>query len=399
MYLQQPYRSPAKCCFRRRNRNTQSNLGRVFLLVFAMLAARPANAATLSDVKHIVIILKENHTFDNYFGLFPGAEGATVGVHEDRLIRLARAPVIASGDLPHLRADALRVWANGMMDDFSYPSGYAQYAERQIPSYWAYARKYVLADNFFSSVMGPSFPNHLFTIFGTSFGSVDNPRHSDGSSSRRWGCDSAPDVLVLMVDGYHGRPCWDDPTLIDEMDAAGISWKYYGVTTPKDGYYWTQVTSIRHIRFGPDWSNVVPWQKFVNDAKSGALPAVSWVSTDGLNSEHPPNDVRVGQAVTAAMIAAVQNGPDAASTVIFVSWDDYGGWYDHVPPRQVDATGYGIRVPLIIVSPFAKRGYVFHGESDFASFPKFIEEVFGLAPMGPRDAGAGDLLGAFNFSP
>jgi phospholipase C len=371
------------------------------LLAFAMFAACPANAATLRDVKHIVIILKENHTFDNYFGLFPGADGVSVGVYKNRLIPLARAPIIPAGDLPHLRRNALHAWDNGLMDDFSYPSGYAQYSERQIPTYWAYAHSYVLADNFFTSVMGPSFPNHLFTIFGTSFGSVNNPRDSDGSSipNYNWGCDSAPDVLVLMVDGSHSRPCWDVPTLIDEMDAAGVSWKYYGVTTPKDGYYWTEVAAIRHIRYGPDWSNVVPWRTFVNDAKRGALPAVSWVTTDGLNSEHPPNDVRVGEAVTAAMIAAVQNGPDAASTVIFVSWDDYGGWYDHVAPPQVDATGYGIRVPLIIVSPFAKRGYVFHGESDFASFPKFIEEIFALAPLGPRDANAGDLLGAFNFSP
>jgi len=372
----------------------------MLLLAFAVLSDCPANAATLRDVKHIVIILKENHTFDNYFGLFPGANGSTSGVYGDRLIPLARARVIPSGDLPHQRADALRVWDKGMMG-FSYPSAYAQYSERQIPTYWGYARTYVLADNFFSSVMGPSFPNHLFTIFGTSFGSVDNPRHPFRIFGEKWGwgCDSAPDVLVLMADGSHGRPCWDGPTLIDEMDAAGISWKYYGVTTPKDGYNFTEVASIRHIRYGPDWSKVVSWGEFVNDAERGALPAVSWVTTDGLNSEHPPNDVRVGQAVTAAMIAAVQNGPDAASTVIFVSWDDYGGWYDHVPPPHVDATGYGLRVPLIIVSPFAKRGYVFHGESDFASFPKFIEEVFKLKPMGVRDAGAGDLLGAFNFSP
>ena len=369
------------------------------LLAFAMLAACPANAASLRNVKHIVIILKENHTFDNYFGLFPGANGATFGVYENRLTPLVRAPVIPPGDLPHARADALRVWDNGMMDDFSYPSGYAQYSSRQIPNYWAYARTYALADNFFTSVMGPSFPNHLFTIFGTSFGSVNNPRHSDGPLSTRWGCDSPSDVQVLMVDGSHRRPCWDVPTLIDEMDAAGVSWKYYGVTTPKDGYYWTEVAAIHHIRYGPDWSNVVPWQEFVNDAKSGVLPSVSWVTTDFFNSEHPPSDVRVGQAVTVAMIGAVQNGPDAANTVIFVSWDDYGGWYDHVPPPQVDGTGYGIRVPLLIVSPFAKRGYVFHGESDFASFPKFIEEVFGLAPMGPRDANAGDLLAAFNFRP
>jgi len=373
----------------------------LFWLIAAALPAYPANAATLSDVRHIVIILKENHTFDNYFGLFPGADGTTIGVHEGTPVPLARAPVVPPSDLSHTRAAVLHAWDNGLLDAFMYPKAYAKYSESEIPAYWAFARSYVLADNFFTSVMGPSFPNHLFTIFGTSFGAVNNPRDNDGSSSPnyKWGCDSAPDVLVLMADGSHSRPCRDVPTLIDEMDAAGVSWKYYGVTTPKDGYYWTEVAAIHHIRYGADWSNVVPWQKFVNDAKSGVLPAVSWVTTDGFYSEHPPNDVRVGEALTEAMIDAVQNGPDAASTVIFVSWDDYGGWYDHVPPPQVDATGYGPRVPLIIVSTFAKRGYVFHGESDFASLPKFIEQVFGLGAMGPRDANAGDLLGAFNFSP
>ena len=365
-------------------------------LVVATLLAFPANAATLSDVRHIVIILKENHTFDNYFGLFPGADGSTTGMHEGTLLALTRAPVVPASDLPHRRADALRVWDNGLIDDFVYPGAYAQYSESEIPTYWAFARSYVLADNFFTSVMGPSFPNHLFTIFGTSFGAVNNPRHNDGKLSAQWGCDSTPDVTVLMEDGSHHRPCWDDRTVIDEMDDANVSWKFYGDT--KDGYAWTEVASIRHIRYGSDWSNVVPFQRFVRDAKSGALPAVSWVTTDFANSEHPPSDVRVGEALTEAMIDAVQNGPDAASTVIFVSWDDYGGWYDHVPPPQVDATGYGLRVPLIIVSPFAKRGYVFHGESDFASLPKFVEQVFGLRAMGPRDASAGDLLGVFNFS-
>ena len=283
-------------------------------LVVAALPAYTANAATLRDVRHIVIILKENHTFDNYFGLFRGADGSTTGVHEGRLVPLTQAPVVPASDLPHRRADALRVWDNGLMDDFIYPSAYAQYSESEIPTYWAFARAYVLADNFFTSVMGPSFPNHLFTIFGTSFGAVNNPRHSDGTLSAQWGCDSTPDVTVLMEDGSRHRPCWDDRTVIDEMDDAHVSWKFYGDT--KDSYAWTEVASIRHIRYGSDWSNVVPFQRFVRDAASGALPAVSWVTTDFANSEHPPSDVRVGEALTEAMIDAVQNGPDAASTVI-----------------------------------------------------------------------------------
>jgi phospholipase C len=244
-------------------------------LVFVTLLASPANAATLNDVRHIVIILKENHTFDNYFGSFPGADGSTTGMHEGTLLPLVRASVSPARDIPHRRAAALHAWDNRLLDDFMYPNAYAQYSESEIPAYWALARSYVLADNFFTSVMGPSFPNHLFTIFGTSFGAVDNPRHSDGTLSAKWGCDSTSDV--------------------------------------------------RHICYGRDWSNVVYFQRFVRDAANGALPAVSWVVTDFANSEHPPSDVRVGEALSEAMVDAVQRGPDAASTVVFVSWDDYGG--------------------------------------------------------------------------
>lgn len=131
-------------------------------LVVAALPAYTANAATLRDVRHIVIILKENHTFDNYFGLFPGADGSTTGMHEGTLLALARAPVVPASDLPHRRADALRVWDNGLIDDFVYPGAYTQYSESEIPTYWAFARSYVLADNFFTSVMGRTFRTICF---------------------------------------------------------------------------------------------------------------------------------------------------------------------------------------------------------------------------------------------
>ena len=150
----------------------------VVLFLLPVLSVPPAHTATLSDIRHVVIILKENHTFDNYFGSFPGADGATSGRRGDRITRLSEAPIIPPADLPHGRGAAVSAWDGGEMDDFTYPLAYSEYFERDIPIYWSYARQYVLADRFFTSVMGPSFPNHLSTIFGTSFNAVNNPFHS-----------------------------------------------------------------------------------------------------------------------------------------------------------------------------------------------------------------------------
>ncbi len=155
--------------------------------------------------------------------------------------------------------------------------------------------------------------------------------------------------------------------------------------------------AIYHIRYGADWQKVVSFQQFAKDAAAGNLPAVSWLIAPYQFSEHPPYSVHGGMQWTLQQLQALTSGPDWASTVVFITWDDFGGWYDHVPPPEVDAVGLGFRVPLLVVSPFAKQGYILHDQSDFVSVVKFIEERFGLAPLTSRDANASDLTNAFNF--
>jgi phospholipase C len=263
------------------------------------------------------------------------------------------------------------------------------------------ASEYVLADNFYSSVLGSSFPNHLLSV-GAFTDTADNP---DGgaalgpSSGEGWGCDATKEKVASVQWGFlrSAAPCFDVKTLPDELDAAGVSWKYYAPPDGDVGYIWSALDAISHIRFGPDWKNVVPVDQFAADAAAGNLPAVSWLIAPYEYSEQAPNSVRAGMNWTLQQLQALTSGPGWPGTVVFITWDDYGGWYDHVAPPSIDGRGLGFRVPLIIVSPFAKQGYILHDQVDLVSIVKFIEERFGLAPLASRDAAASDLSNAFNF--
>jgi phospholipase C len=382
--------------------------GLVFLALvgMGMLMSVSARALPPAGVKHVVIILQGDHTFDNIFGTFAGANGTTTRVYNGK--PLGHTPNVPPCWINDGQFDASIAFDGGKLDRFGSSSGlcngtgvnvtvgpnaYTQYQEADLPLYWAYAKQYTLADNFFSSDLGPSFPNHLFAVFGTSFSTIDNP-----SNAVAWGCDSPPGVNVRLADGSSRRPCWDNQTLLDELDNAGVSWHFYGPLRPgvSTGYGGVSPDVIKHIRFGPDWSkDVLPWQQFAKDAEQGNLPAVSWVTADALDAAHPGENALRSMYWTAAQVSAIQNSPQWSSTVVFLTWDDWGGWYDHVvPPHPVDPVLFGFRVPLIVISPFAKAGYVTHTRGDFASFPVFIEEVFGLAPpAGSRNSS--DLADAF----
>jgi phospholipase C len=368
-----------------------------------MLVSVSARALPPAGIKHVVVILQADHTFDNIFGTFPGATGTTV--RPNGTTPLGRTPIVPPCWTNDTLSDALIAFDSGKMDRFGAsaalcsgvnttvgPNAYTQYLEADLPLYWAYAKQYTLADNFFSSAMGPSFPNHMFAVFGTSFDAVDNPNNATS-----WGCDSPPGVVVRLANGKFRRPCWDNQTLLDELDTKGVSWHFYGPLTPgvTSGYGGVSPNVINHIRFGADWSKVLPWQQFARDAEKGTLPAVSWVIADSMDAAHPGENALRSMYWTAAQISAIQNSPQWSSTVVFLTWDDWGGWYDHVkPPTIVDPVSLGFRVPLIVISPFAKPGHVTHTLSDFASFPVFIEEVFGLAPpAGSRNSS--DLADAF----
>jgi len=364
----------------------------------------------LSNIKRIVFIVKENRSFDTYFGQFPGANGATQGtISTGQVISLGPTPDVMPYDLGHSWQDAHTAINNGAMNQFDLVVngnknaqylGYTQFTSPDIPNYWTYAQKFTLADNMFSSLTGPSFPNHLYTVAATSGGAINNPKGAQNSS---WGCDADPAEVVDVMDKNGAiteqPPCFDFQTLADSLQNAGISWRYYAPPQGQTGYIWSILDAIKHIRLGSLWSsNVVPDTQFVSDAQAGSLPAVSWLVTNMDNSEHPPSSTCAGENWTVQQINAIMQGPLWNSTAIFLTWDDFGGFYDHVPPPTADLYGLGPRVPLLIISPYAKPGNISHTLYEFSSFLVFVETRFGLQSLGGRDTSASSMLDSFNFN-
>lgn len=407
-------------------------------------------------VKNVVFFVKENRTFDIYFGKFPGANGATTGKTCDGgTVPLQPMLDRSSPDISHAWDAALLAYNDGGMNCFDQivpnqypgggPLGYQVADEADIPNYWALAKTFVLSDSFYSSLHGPSFPNHLYTIAATSGGVRDNPLDSDPDASNApqvgpctsstscpdpgeaglepsdvtpytdksgvWGCDADPKVRVPILD-EEGEveniyPCLDFQTLGDELDAAGVSWKMYAPVEGKydggfqgsGGYIWTVYDAIRHMRDSPAWAeHVVPIDDFVTDAQSGSLPSVAWISTPSPVSEHTPQSVCTGENWTVSLLQALAGGPQWSQSAVFLTWDDFGGFYDHVAPTQVDMYGLGFRVPLIVVSPWAKGGTIDHTRAEFSSVLKFIETDFDLPPLTARDTNAVDMTQDFDFT-
>jgi phospholipase C len=376
-------------------------------------------AQAQSKIKHVVYVIKENRTFDNYFGAFPGADGATTGVKCDgTTVPLKRAPDrgFAAG---HSFTDGIRVIDGGKMDCFD-DVGYEQFREKQIPSYWTYARSFTLSDAFFSSIYGPTGIEHLWTFASQSDRFVDHGRPGQLGIGKRQLCDDPLEtafsfrqltredqekVFQLEDQGATGAaqipsywearwPCTDVAVLPDELEAAGLSWKEY-----RGENEWVQpLRMVRHVRFSSMWNNVVSSEDFIPDLQAGKMPAVSWVTPPFALSDHPPQSVCRGEDWTVNLINAIMKSPEWDSTAIVLTWDDFGGFYDHVPPPHVDMYGLGPRVPAIIISPYARPGYIDHTTYEFASVLRFIETIFDLPPLTSRDANSSDMLGAFDFT-
>ena len=184
------------------------------------------------------------------------------------------------------------------------------------------------------------------------------------------------------------------------MDAAHVSWRYYAPTYGAAGYIWSAYDAVRQIRFGADWNSYVvsPETTVLTDAPAGNLSSVTWVTPSQANSDHPLGQSTSGPQWVASVVNAIGASPTWNSTAIFIVWDDWGGFYDHVAPKQVDAMGLGFRVPLMVISPYAKRGYVSHVDHEFGSLLRFTEEAFGLPSLGTRDAISDDLQDCFDFT-
>ena len=385
-------------------------------------SAKTADPATVklarSKIKHIVFLVKENRTFDTLFGKFPGANGATEGTHCDGTTAPLSHASDSVGDLPHSFADGVEVIDGGKMDCF-HDAGYIQYDGQDLSSYWAYARRFVLADNFFSSEYGPTCVEHFFNYAAQSDRFVDCARPGQFGMRQREFCDDPFEVAYTLptltrdqsdqLFGVEGQgpagaaqlrtqyrlrfPCTDVKVLPDELQARGITWREYRGNTS-----WVQpLREVRHVRFSSMYRDVVPNTRFSIDVQNGRLPQVSWLTPPVPLSDHPPHSICEGQNWLVDTLNTLMRSKYWSSTAVVVTWDDFGGFYDHVPPPHLDLYGLGPRVPAMVISPWARRGLIDHDQMDFASVLKFIETIFDLPSLTDRDAKADDMLSAFDF--
>ena len=390
------------------------------LLLLASCSSKPKSRY---PIEHVVVFVKENHTFDNYFGSFPGADGTTACQLKDGTsFSCPHAPDSTPRDLCHEHGCALADWAGGKMNGWEGVAGsdlsgdrlaWAQYAESDIPNYWKYARTYTLGDRFFANVLGPSFPGHAFLLAAQAGWALGNPP-SHIPSSLNWGCDQpAGDTVSILQGGTctaaEVAPCFDAPSVPDVLPA-GVTWKFYGTDFyGLDPEPWSMFDAFKPIRNSDRWKNVVNVTQLGKDIANGTLPDVSWVVNQDLADEHPAvGSVCSGENWTVGYINQLMKSSYWNHIAILFTMDDFGGWVDHVaPPRQYgcDAAhpyGLGFRLPLLVISPYARPGFIFHEQAEQASVPRFIERIFGAPPLSDRDPAAqdgqaNDLLGAFNF--
>lgn len=414
-----------------------------------------------SKIQHLIFIIQENHSFDNYFGTYPGANGLPKGISVPLDINKTgfgyfspyhlnvTEPILIVGDelppgisdpsqlnqtLPidpddvgsgtvnpfpfnneSIAGDLSHAWSvahidydNGKMDGFvtgeksTKTMGY--YDRSDIPYYWDYADQFVLDDYFFSSEMGPSFPNHLYIASGA---------NGPTNLTYRWILNGG------IVDNVGQTYDWKDmhldwSTLAEELSGANIPWTWYdGGARPLAPTIWNVLPLFTYFQAHPEElaAHVANTQQFISDTQSGKLPAVSWIIPGGWHppnypaacagqspSEHPPARSDCGMDYVSYLVNQVMQSQYWQSTAIIITWDDYGGFYDHVPPPQIDQYGEGFRVPTLVVSPWAKHHFIDHTEYEFASLLRLAEDNFQVATLGHRDSKANNMMNSFDFN-
>ncbi len=381
----------------------------------------PVAATAIHKIAHVVVVMQENRSFDSYFGTYPGANGLprdasgafTVCVPDPATGGCIK-PFHDAADInhggPHGLANAVADINGGAMDGFvaqaehgvkscSSPfdpacsqagqtdvMGY--HDAREIPNYWSYAQNFVLQDRMFEPNASWSLPEHLFMVseWSAVCGSAD-PMSCKNQVQRVPRGGPNPAAQTPKPD-Y----AWTDLTYL--LHGAGVSWKYYvgqgsqpdcaddAATCPSAPQktstpsIWNPLPWFETVRQDGQLGNIQTLDHFNSDCRTGHLPAVSWVVPNGKDSEHPPALVSTGQSYVTGLINCIMSGPDWSSTAIFLAWDDWGGFYDHVTPPTVDQNGYGLRVPGLVISPYARSGYIDHQTLSFDAYVKFIEDDF-----------------------
>ncbi len=400
-----------------------------------------------SKIQHVVILLQENRSLNNIFMSFPGAETSTTGRckpsvssesepictsndPKKRVVSLSKIELqgkhrLGGNDIEHSHATFLEEYDGGKMDGFDLinygtqgsdgPAGFYPYAyvdRNQVQPYWDMAARYTLADHMFSTATTDSFVAHQEVVAGTA---QLNARESlvDTPSSLPWGCDSFPGTKtsVIFTDGRvvtNGGPfpCLTQyKSMANVLDAAGVSWRYYVQSYDSSSPYydisgeaWNGFDPIKAVRDGQDWKNVItPNTVVFKDIKNGALPNVAWVIPSLRDSDHPASGQHDGPSWVTSVVNAIGESKYWQSTAIVIMWDDWGGFYDPAPPPQLDYTSLGMRVPMIVISPFAKQHYVSKTQYEFGSVLKFIEQNFRTASLGATDARANSIGDVFEF--
>ena len=386
-------------------------LGSLTYSAFGSVRASSSHDAGLSKIEHIVIIVQENRSFNNLFLGFPNASSSTTGkLPNGQTIALREQPLATTWDISHGLQDAKTAYDSGKMDGFADEYSkhrplkdpnpqYAYVPRSEVGPYWEMAQQYVLADNMFASQLDGSYVAHQYLISGWAGGAFNYPAVAP------WGCD-APSGNAIGVLNAAGQaigiafPCFKYKTIADELDGKSISWRSYSPrVTSITGYSWDGYDAIDQIREGPDWKRdiVFPETRILHDVENGKLAAVTWVIPSLLLSDHAGSNSKRGPSWVASVVNAIGESKFWSSTAIFVTWDDWGGWYDEVPPPQLDYDGLGMRVPLICISPFAKLDHVDHTQYEFGSLLKLIEKRFDLPSLGRTDERSAAPLNCFDF--
>jgi len=367
-------------------------------------AASAARREPNTPIRHFIVLMQENHTFDNYFGTYPGADGIPPGTcmpldptdPASECVEPFHIGNLPIEDLDHSNVTFRRQYNGGRMDGFIWAlrlrnhdgriaMGY--YDGRDLPYYWNLVSEYVLFDRFFSSAHGGSVWNHMYWIAAVPGNETKNAIPAEGF----------PNDIV---------------TIFDRLEEAGVTWKFYiqnydpsityrtrtDVAGPRAAQVvWCPLLAIpRYVDDPKLFGHIAPLDEYFTDLQNGTLPEVAYIVPSGA-SEHPPGSIQAGQRFVRSLIQALMRSSYWPHSAFMVTYDDWGGWYDHVPPPQVDDYGYGFRVPAFLVSPYAKRGFIDSTTYDFTSILRFIEENWDLEPLSTRDASANSLMNAFDF--
>jgi len=351
-------------------------------------------ATSAGNIKNVIVVVMQNGSFDHFFGMFPGVEGIHAGVPgftqvdaAGRTVSPALLKNLAPPDLPHLRNDLVADWNNGAMDGFAKRGGATAlgFYDNTVPgvdTLWTLTQQFALNDNFFASVMGDAPTNQLMMVSASDNDTPFSLQPVFGPCN--------PDLKVSGAFTFQN--------VGDQLTAKNVTWGWFAEALGNCGAYVSQEDPFQYFTTSHSSGNIKDYTAFTSALAAGTIPAVSFIQPASSHSTHPGSGtVTEGLVWLDNFVKQVQASPVWNNTAIIVTWDSAGGWWDHVPPPQIDTQGLGFRVPLIVISQFAKKNFVSHTQADDVSILRFIQTTFGLTSLNARNQTSADIQDMFTF--